>query len=45
VALLVGCSAMDIGAVSRGTLAAAPSVEHAVMVGRIRFVVDGQPMH
>lgn len=43
-ALLAGCSAMDLSAVSRGTLVAAPAADEALMVGRIRFVVDGQPL-
>jgi hypothetical protein len=35
---------VDLGAAARGTTAAAPTANEALMVGRIRFVVDGQPL-
>jgi hypothetical protein len=42
--LLAACSGMDLTAVSRSMPSAAPPAGQALAVGRIRFVVDGQPM-
>jgi hypothetical protein len=43
-AMLAACSGMELGAVSRGAISTAPAPDAALMVGRIRFMVDGRQM-